>query len=198
MHPPPGWPTKLVLASESPRRLQLLRSIGLEPEVRPAHIDESPHIGEAPIEYVRRLAEDKALALSWSDNHIIAADTTVSLDGEVLGKPIDNSDALRMLSRLSGHTHQVYTGVAIRYQQHIETIAVRSDITFCNAEHDLLRWYVETGEPLGKAGSYAIQGIGSILVSEIHGSVTNVMGLPLTELHSLLCARYSAAGPQSP
>lgn len=183
---PPGWPDKLVLASESPRRLQLLASMGLEIKISPAKIDETPIAGESPIDYVRRLARNKALAIPWTDAPILGADTVVSLDGQILGKPSDSGDALQMLLRLSGRTHQVHTAVALRRQEDVCVVAASSEVVFLSVTKDVLEWYVSTNEPLGKAGGYGIQGIGSMLVSEIRGSLTNVIGLPMAEVHLLL------------
>jgi len=172
--------TAIVLASASPRRHELLRQIGVRFEVRVPDIDESPSDGEAPVEYVRRLASAKAGAVSASaDELIIAADTTVDVGSVILGKPLDDLDATAMLGRLSGRTHHVHTGVAVRLgdQEFVEVCTTA--VTFVELDEPTVDWYVATGEPIGKAGSYAIQGAGAALVSSIDGSVSNVIGLPL-------------------
>ena len=183
-----------MLASASPRRLELLRGIGADPEVRPADIDETPLPGESAAVYVGRLAATKAMAVGRAGEVVIAADTTVSLDGRIIGKPADRSGALDILRRLSGRTHIVYTGVAVLgglagsglAGAGIAATTVASEVTFIEASEDLLGWYADTAEPYDKAGAYGLQGAGSLLVAEVRGSVTNVIGLPLAELHELV------------
>lgn len=207
---PPGWPSPIVLASASPRRLELLRGIGADPEVRPADIDETPLPGESAAAYVERLAAAKAAAVGRAGEMVIAADTTVSLDGRIIGKPADRSGALDILRRLSGRTHIVYTGVAVLGGLAgagiagagldgggIAATTVASEVTFARASEDLLGWYADTAEPYDKAGAYGLQGAGSLLVAEVRGSVTNVIGLPLAELHELVSG-LRLTGPQSP
>jgi septum formation protein len=172
--------TTVVLASASPRRHELLTQIGVRFEVRVPDIDESPSDGEEPVEYVRRLASAKAAAVSANpDELVIAADTTVDVGSVILGKPLDDLDATAMLRRLSGRTHHVHTGVAVRLgdQEFVEVCTTA--VTFVALDESVVDWYVATGEPIGKAGSYAIQGAGAALVSSIDGSVSNVIGLPL-------------------
>ncbi len=172
--------TKVVLASASPRRHELLSQIGVNFTVRAPDIDESPIEGESPVAYVCRLASAKAAAVhAASDELVIAADTTVEIDGAILGKPRDEADAASMLRRLSGRTHRVHTGVAISLggQQHVDICTTL--VTFVTLDEATIQWYVATGEPLGKAGSYAVQGAGAVLVSRVEGSVSNVIGLPL-------------------
>ena len=200
---PPGWPSPIVLASASPRRLELLRGIGADPEVRPADIDETPLPGESAAVYVGRLAAAKAVAVGRAGETVIAADTTVSLDGRIIGKPADRSGALDILRRLSGRTHIVYTGVAVLgglagsglAGAGIAATTVASEVTFIEASEDLLGWYADTAEPYDKAGAYGLQGAGSLLVAEVRGSVTNVIGLPLAELHELVSG-LRRTGPQ--
>ena len=198
-----------MLASASPRRLELLRGIGADPEVRPADIDETPLPGESAAVYVGRLAATKAMAVGRAGEVVIAADTTVSLDGRIIGKPADRSGALDILRRLSGRTHIVYTGVAVLgglagsglagagiagagiagagiAGAGIAATTVASEVTFIEASEDLLGWYADTAEPYDKAGAYGLQGAGSLLVAEVRGSVTNVIGLTLAELHELV------------
>jgi len=184
-----------VLASASPRRLELLRGIGADPEVRPADIDETPLPGESAAVYVGRLAAAKAVAVGRAGETVIAADTTVSLDGRIIGKPADRSGALDILRRLSGRTHIVYTGVAVLSGTGTAATTVASEVTFIQASEDLLGWYADTAEPYDKAGAYGLQGAGSLLVAEVRGSVTNVIGLPLAELHELVSG-LRRTGPQ--
>lgn len=178
---------RLILASASPRRLELLRLAGLDPVVEPADIDELVHDDEAPDAYVRRLAEQKAAAVSARHTGVVlAADTTVVLGAEILGKPQDAADALRMLRRLSGTTHTVTTAVAVFCdgRRHADTVTTR--VTMTTLDDATLSRYVATGEPLDKAGGYGIQGRAAAFVERIDGSYTNVVGLPLVESLRLL------------
>jgi septum formation protein len=188
---------RLVLASASPRRSELLRSVGLEFEVIPADIDESVRPGETPAGYVARLSADKAAAVAervGSDVIVVAADTTVDVDGLILEKPVDASDARRMLGLLSGRTHLVHTGVTVLRSVGVgsakagsgSTIGVETAVEFVELTPETVEWYVATGEPFGKAGGYAIQGAGGALVRRLDGSVTNVIGLPLAETLALI------------
>lgn len=198
MNAPPGWPSSVVLASRSPRRLDLLRSIGVEPEVRPADIDETVLPGEDPAPYVRRLAVAKAERAGAGDEIVIGADTTVSVGRAILGKPQSDDDALRMLRLLAGRWHQVHTAVAVRTRTSTRSAVVTSDVEFIAADDELLTWYVARGESLDKAGGYAIQGGGALLVAAVRGSTTNVVGLPLAELHALLSGGSAAAAIPPP
>ncbi len=177
---------RLVLASQSPRRRELLLQLGLAPEVRPAHADESVLPGEAPRAYVLRVAREKARAVPGEV--VLGADTAVVLAGEVLGKPRDPADARRMLRALSGTRHEVITGVCVRVgAASVELDAVVStEVVFTPLSEQAVDWYVSTGEPLDKAGAYAIQGAGGVFVAEVRGSVSNVVGLPLVETAALL------------
>ncbi len=179
-------PPRLVLASQSPRRRELLEQLGLSLEIRPAHVDEAVRPGEPPREYVLRVARDKARAVAG--DVVIAADTAVVLGGEVLGKPRDAAEARRMLAALSGTTHEVMTGVCVRRAAvRIEgTVVVSSTVRFSRLGDAQIAWYVGTGEPLDKAGAYAIQGAGGAFVLGVEGSVSNVVGLPLAETADLL------------
>ena len=180
-------PVRVVLASASPRRSDLLASIGLTFEVLPSDIDETEHPGEDPVTYVRRVAIEKAMATAAHETDVvIAADTTVDVDGMILAKPIDDDDARRMLMLLSGRAHQVHTGVAVRHQGRVVSEVATTQVTFVSLDPPLLEWYIATGEPHGRAGAYAIQGAAALLVSSVEGSVTNVIGLPLEILDSLL------------
>ncbi|HEY6003776.1 MAG TPA: Maf family protein [Anaeromyxobacter sp.] len=177
---------RLVLASQSPRRRELLEQLGVALDVRPAHVDEAVHPGEAASDYVLRIARDKARAVPG--DVVLAADTAVVLRGEVLGKPRDHAEARRMLSALSGTTHEVLSGVCVRRTSvRIEASAVVSSaVRFARLSPAQIAWYVGTGEPLDKAGAYAIQGAGGAFVLGVEGSVSNVVGLPLAETADLL------------
>ena len=179
----------VVLASRSPRRVELLKQLVAEFTVVPADIDETPHPHEDPVSYVKRLALEKARAVYMiSDQQaiVIGADTTVDLDGTIFGQPIDDDDVRRMLLLLSDSTHQVHTGVAVVSAAGEQVEVVSSDITFVSVTTELLEWYIGTGESAGKAGSYAIQGHGSALVASSAGSMSNIIGLPLEETARLL------------
>ena len=181
---------RFVLASSSPRRRDLLGSIGAEFDVIPSHIPEERGEGETPEEYVARLSREKAHAVSvhHPDRWIIAADTTVALDDLVLEKPADAEDAKRMLAAIAGKTHVVYTGVTLtRSEPHyIDTHVATSEVRMLAMTSRDIAWYVETGEPLDKAGAYAAQGVGGMFIDSIHGSFTNVVGLPLALLFQML------------
>ena len=176
----------LVLASGSPRRRELLAGVGLGFEVRPADLDEVRRPGEVPVDYVRRLSADKAAAVAAPGEIVIAADTTVELDGIVLEKPADDADARRMLRALSGRTHHAHTGVTLRVDARAETIVVTTAVTFVALTDAAIDWYVATGHAADKAGAYGIQGAAGAFVERVEGSVTNVIGLPLAETLDLL------------
>lgn len=177
---------KVVLGSGSPRRLELLRQLGLEPVVIEPDIDETRHRGERPHDYVLRVAAAKSRAVSGTtDSLIVAADTIVVLGNDVLGKPTDAQDASAMLSLLSGCVHQVVTGVAVRLGDSIKSTTVSTGVEFVRIDTTDIRWYVATGEPMDKAGAYAIQGHGGSFIRRITGSSSNVIGLPLVETADL-------------
>ena len=179
----------VVLASRSPRRVELLKQLIADFTVVPADIDETPHSHEDPVSYVKRLAIEKARAVYMVSNSsaiVIGADTTVDLNGQIFGQPVDDNDAREMLRRLSGTTHQVHTGVAVVSAVGEQVEVVSSNVTFVSVTPELLEWYIGTGESAGKAGSYAIQGHGSALVASSAGSMTNIIGLPLEETAQLL------------
>jgi len=190
---------KLILASASPRRAEILRNAGFEFDVHPAHLDETRLPGESPEDYVRRLADAKARSAAEQIGRkhtraiIIGADTAVVVAGKLLGKPNGVEDAKRMLRLLSGRTHEVLTGVAaLRVPEgssalHVETTRV----TFLELSDSDIENYVATGEPFDKAGAYGIQGIGGKFVREIEGCYFNVMGLPLSRVWSLVRATKS-------
>ena len=178
----------VVLASASPRRRQLLAQFGFAFEVRPAHTDETPHPGEEPIGYVDRVAREKAVAVARPGELVIAADTTVDLAGEIFGKPEDDDDARRMLRRLSGRDHEVHTGIAVVVDGLLVSAVETTVVSMATISEPQIDWYVATGEPADKAGGYAVQGIGGIFVTSIAGSVSNVVGLPLSVVVDLLGA----------
>lgn len=183
--------TSYVLASRSPRRVELLRSIGIECVVRPADIDETPLDGEDPLAYVLRLADAKANAVGANEHEIvIGADTTIDLDGETIGQPRDEAHASEILHRLSGRAHLVHTGVCIIYgtSGHAATQVVSSEVTFRPLTDEEIDAYLATREWEGKAGAYAIQGLGRGLVAEVLGSIPNVIGLPVDYLATALAA----------
>lgn len=172
---------RFILASASPRRADLLRAAGFTFEVCPADVDESVRPGEAPRAYVERLAVAKARAVACRESGSLAlgADTTVVVDQHILGKPDDASDAVRMLEMLSGRAHDVLTGVALGHGDRVEVEVVTTRVQFLRMTEEAIAWYVATGEPMGKAGAYAIQGYASRFVEAIYGSYSNVVGLPV-------------------
>ncbi len=179
---------RLVLASGSPRRRELLALLGLPFEVVPADVDESVRPGETPVELVRRLALAKADAIALSDDDavVLAADTIVDVAGEILGKPTDADDARRMLRSLSARTHLVHTAVAVRRDGRTVQDVVTTAVSMTTMSDAAIEWYLATGEPMDKAGAYAIQGTGGAFVAAIDGSASNVVGLPLATVVELL------------
>lgn len=181
----------ILLASASPRRSELLRQVGIAHEVRPVDVDESVRGDEAPAAYVLRLAAAKAEAL-WERlsprerRPVLAADTTVTLDGEIFGKPGSLDEARSMLGRLSGRTHEVHTAVALRHAGGASARVSSSAVTLRALAPAEVDWYWHTGEPADKAGGYAVQGRAAIFISHIAGSYSGVMGLPLYETWELL------------
>ena len=172
----------LLLASASPRRRELLERVGITLEVRPADIDGTPLPDEDPNLYVARIARDKALAVACRPGQwVLAADTTVTIDRKILGKAESPAEATRMLEPLSGRVHQVITAVTLLGDTQRDLL-VATDVAMIEMTPDLIADYVASGEWRGKAGAYAIQGIGAALVREVRGSVTNVIGLPLVEV----------------
>lgn len=197
------------LASRSPRRREILAQIGVRFEVllpeleaeRALEVDETPRAGEDPVAYVLRLAREKAAA-GWmllrlrglADAPVLAADTTVCLDGRIMGKPGDAAEAEAMLSALSGRTHEVHTGVAVALRDHVEACVSTTTVIFATLAPEQIRRYVGSGDPLDKAGAYGIQGPAGVFVSAIAGSHTGVMGLPVHETAQLL-ARFGMMLP---
>lgn len=177
---------RVILASASPRRRELLSLIGLEHEVRPADVDETRVAGEAPRAYADRLARAKANAAASPDVVAIGCDTIVVVDGEVLGKPRDEADATRMLRLLSGRSHMVMTAVAVAFAGRMASDVVQVGVTFRPLGDSEIADYIRTGEPMDKAGAYGIQGYGATIVDRVAGDYFAVMGLPLNRLVRLL------------
>ena len=181
---------RFILASSSPRRRELLASIGVEFDVLPSQIPEEHQPGEAPEEYVARLSREKANAVATQhpSHWVIAADTTVLLGDQLLEKPLDEHDAARMLSLIAGRTHVVYTGVTLQNveRKYQETRVAESEVRMLPLPPEDVEWYVRTGEPMDKAGAYAVQGIGAWFIEAIEGSYTNVVGLPLSTLFNMM------------
>lgn len=195
----------LTLASQSPRRAELLRQLGVSFRTQPAAIDEARAGKEDPLEYVQRMAREKAeavaasLAINGPENHtsinsvseplghcVLGADTTVILAGECLGKPVDRQDARRMLQRLSNATHSVASAVCVLDDQRCSLCCVSTDVSFCELNDAQVEAYLDSDEPWDKAGSYGIQGLAGAFVRSISGSYSNVVGLPLAETRELL------------
>jgi septum formation protein len=200
----------IVLASASPRRHELLRNAGISFTVQPADIDETPLSGEAPRDCVERLAREKALAVFRvrPQDYVLGADTIVVVDDTILGKPRDAADAGRMLRLLSARTHAVITGVCVAgktaasgpwsvvseatptvHGQHVQTASETTLVTMCELSEDEIRDYVATGEPMDKAGAYAIQGFASRWIPRIEGDYSNVVGLPVALVYRMLRER---------
>lgn len=181
---------RLILASASPRRAELLRSAGFEFDVMPADVDETPAAGEPAEAYTLRVARDKGRAVaqrvSGKDAVVLAADTEVAMDRRIFGKPADAADAARMLRMLSGAAHDVLTAVVVCAgdKELSEVVATRVHVARLS-EEDIV-WYVRSGEPMGKAGAYGIQGRGARFIERIEGSWSNVVGLPVHAVHLLL------------
>jgi len=183
---------RLILASASPRRAELLRAAGYEFDIHAVEIDERLRAGESPVEYVQRLAQEKSarafkeLSAGDASAVVLGADTAVVIGREILGKPRDVEDAARMLRLLSGRTHQVMTGVCLvnaeRSVSHVEI----SDVTFARLTEDQIAWYVSSGEGGDKAGGYAIQGLAARFIPRIEGSYSNVVGLPIASVDDLI------------
>ena len=185
---------RLVLASGSPRRRQLLGQLGFELEVRPSDIDEQVVPGEEPVAYARRLAVEKARACPERHRVVVAADTVVHGGGVVFDKPRDAQDAVRILLELSGRVHTVTTGTCVRRGAEERTRTTSTRVRFRELSPVEVQGYVATGEPLDKAGAYGIQGVGGFLVASIEGSYSNVVGLPLAEVLADL-AHFGAGVP---
>ena len=175
-----------ILASASPRRKELLISVGLKFKTIPAHVNEDCIAGESPQEHVKRLALNKALAIShkYPDAWVMGADTIVVIDGLILGKPKNKTQARQMLERLSGRVHKVFTGFTLSHaaSRFTKTKVIQSAVQFKPISAEEMEWYVSCDEPYDKAGGYAVQGKGAYFIKSIRGSYTNVIGLPLCEV----------------
>ena len=185
--------SRVVLASRSPRRKDILQQLGIDFVIDPPNIDETPHTNEAALQYVQRISTAKAdMVAQRHPQHcvVIAADTTVELDGEIFGQPQDLDEARAMLTRLtsqlSTRTHNVHTAVSVRYDGHCLDGVESASVTMRVFSDELLDWYLGTGESLGKAGAYAVQGHGSALVVAVTGDLSTVIGLPVALLNSLI------------
>jgi septum formation protein len=179
---------QIILASASPRRSELLKQIGISHRIMAVDIDETPLANESPLAYVERVAAEKSAACQvlLNDNlPVLSADTSVICAGEIMGKPLDLDHAINMLSRLSGRSHQVYSAVSLRGDQHWQALSI-SEVKFKTLSTDEIIAYWQTGEPCDKAGAYAIQGLASTFIESITGSFSGVMGLPLYETAQLL------------
>lgn len=197
---------KVYLASGSPRRRELLSQIGVAFEVNPVDLDESEWVGESPEDYVRRLAIGKAAA-GWDAIEtaakpllpVIGADTSVILEGQILGKPTDREHGIQMLRSLSGNRHTVLSAVAMQFQHRVECLLSVTDVIFRQLPDALIERYWQTGEPADKAGAYGIQGFAAVFVARIEGSYSGVVGLPLLETSQLLerfDVSYWQTGPE--
>jgi septum formation protein len=185
---------KLILASASPRRAEILRNAGFEFEVRPAHVDETILPNEQAQDYVKRLAETKAKAIAElasqqeGGGYVVGADTVVMIETQIFGKPADADDARRMLRHLSGKSHEVLTGMALlrAADRQVNTNVERTRVEFLPLSEKDIEDYIATAEPFDKAGAYGIQGVGSRFISRIEGCYFNVMGLPVSRLWQML------------
>ena len=180
---------RIILASASPRRAQLLQQIGVEFEVAPGNVTEMPHPDEAPPDYITRISRAKVIAAArgFDSGLVLGADTVVVLDGQLLGKPEDEAAARRMLSQLSGKWHAVMTGVALYDIESRREVADydKTLVKFAQITDGEIDWYLKTGEPMDKAGAYGIQGRGGLFVDEIAGNYYNVVGLPIPLVYRL-------------
>ena len=186
----------LILASASPRRAELLRNAGIRFSVDPAHVPEEPTPHERPVDYAQRLARDKARAVfaRHSDSVVLGADTIVVADEHLLEKPLDAEDAARMLRLLAGRSHQVITGVCLLGAGFEQTETEITEVRFSSLSESEIAEYVATGEPMDKAGAYAIQGVASRWVERIDGCYFNVVGLPVPRVYRMLRAVEAATG----
>ena len=180
---------RLILASASPRRADLLREAGIDVEVRPANVNEDVAPGETAEDYVRRVAQEKALAISQTSpgRHVLAADTAVVVEGQILGKPSNAEESARMLSALSGRSHLVISGVCLMKdgQTVVDTETAVTVVEFAELSPGEIAWYVASGESMDKAGGYGIQGLASRFVTRIAGSYSNVVGLPMAVVYRM-------------
>ena len=195
--PVPTQTVEIVLASASPRRQQLLAQIGVDCHVYPVAIDERAQPAESPRDYVARLASEKAITaieriqqdpdcFDWLNLSVLGSDTCIEFDSKILGKPRDSAHAVEILTKLSGNTHFVHTAVCVANKTVCEVAVSTSQVSFAKLEETSIRHYVNTGEPMDKAGAYAIQGLAAQFIERLDGSFSGVMGLPLFETANLL------------
>jgi septum formation protein len=179
---------RLLLASASPRRAELLRAAGFVFDIEPANADETVHPGETPDAYVRRVAEAKARTVlpTAGDRLVLAADTTVVVDGDIFGKPEHRDDAVRMLRALRDRRHEVMTGVTLAASTRMLTRVETTAVAFAPLSEREIEWYVASGEPVDRAGAYAVQGLASRFVTRVEGSYSNVVGLPVALVYEML------------
>lgn len=177
---------KLILASASPRRLELLRQIGIEPEVLPVDAAELKNGNPADVVKQNAVIKAQAAAQLHPEETVLAADTIVAFEGEILGKPQDENDAFRMLKMLSGSSHSVFTGIAAVEGGILKSQVIESKVYFFELTDNAIRGYVATGEPMDKAGAYGIQGKGAVLVKAIAGDYNNIVGLPIAALKNIM------------
>jgi septum formation protein len=180
--------TRLLLASASPRRAELLRAAGFAFDIQPANADETVHPGETAAGYVRRVAEAKASTVlpRAGDRLVLAADTTVVVDGSIFGKPVDGADAVRMLRALGNRRHSVLTAVTLAARARVITRVETTEVEFAPLSEREIEWYVASGEPMDRAGAYAVQGLASRFVTRVEGSYSNVVGLPVALVYDML------------
>ena len=181
--------SKIILASRSPRRKDILEKLNFSFVIDPPDIDESPFENESPIVYVQRISAAKAdLVAQRHDQQciVIAADTTVELNGEIFGQPRDLDEARFMIHKLSSKTHKVHTAISVRYNQEVANSVDTASVTMREVSSELLEWYIGTGESIGKAGAYAVQGHGAALVADVTGEIDTVIGLPVGLLLGML------------
>ena len=181
--------SKIILASRSPRRKDILEKLNFSFVIDPPDIDESPFKNESPIVYVQRISAAKAdLVAQRHDQQciVIAADTTVELNGEIFGQPRDLDEARFMIQKLSSQTHKVHTAISVRYNQEVANSVDTASVTMREVSSELLEWYIGTGESIGKAGAYAVQGHGAALVTDVTGEIDTVIGLPVGLLLGML------------
>lgn len=182
---------KIILISQSPRRKQLLEELGIPIQISPIDIDETIHSGETPIQYSLRIAREKLHTYLKNrklenDNLYVAADTIVVLNKTIMQKPINKEDAFKMLYLLSGRKHYVYTGVAFRINQYEKTFFEKTGVWFKHLTEQEIKWYVDSEEPMDKAGAYGIQGLGKIFIQRVEGCYFNVVGFPMNQFYEQL------------
>ena len=181
--------SKIILASRSPRRKDILEKLNFSFVIDPPDIDESPFENESPIIYVKRISAAKAELVAQRHDQqciVIAADTTVELNGEIFGQPRDLDEARFMIQKLSSKTHKVHTAISVRYNLEFANSVATASVTMREVSSELLEWYIGTGESIGKAGAYAVQGHGAALVADVTGEIDTVIGLPVGLLLGML------------